>query len=66
MAETKLTLPDLPKDEFYEDYVAAVLSIGGLFLERRLILNQPVNILELDVVTTKIEANIVEKTLSEI
>ena len=66
MADKKLTLPDLPKDEFYEDYVAAVLSIGGLFLERRLILNQPVNILELDVVTTKIEANTVEKTLSEI
>lgn len=66
MADTKLTLPDLPKDEFYEDYVAAVLSIGGLFLERRLILNQPVNILELDVVTTRIEPNMVEKTLSEI
>lgn len=66
MADTKLTLPDLPRDEFYEDYVAAVLSIGGLFLERRLILNKPVNILELDVVTTKIDASTVEKTLSEI
>lgn len=66
MADKHLTLPSIPKDEFYEDYVAAVLSIGGLFLERRLILNQPINILELDVVTTRLEQNGVEKTLSEI
>lgn len=30
MTDKKLTLPNIPKDEFYEDYVAAVLSIGGL------------------------------------
>ena len=66
MADKHLTLPSIPKDEFYEDYVAAVLSIGGLFLERRLILNQPINILELDVVTTRLDQNGVEKTLSEI
>lgn len=62
----KLALPSIPKDEFYEDYVAAVLSIGGLFIERRLILNKPINILELDVVVTRMQQNDVEKTLSEI
>lgn len=66
MADKRLTLPSIPKDEWYEDYVAAVLSIGGLFLERRLILNQPINILELDVVVTRIGQNDVEKTLSEV
>lgn len=66
MADKQISLPSIPKDEFYEDYVAAVLSIGGLFLERRLILNYPVNILELDVVTTRLEQNRIEKTLSEI
>ncbi len=65
-ANKKLTLPSIPKDEFYEDYVAAVLSIGGLFVERRLILNRPINILELDVVTTRLKQDAVEKTLSEI
>lgn len=66
MSDTQLSLPGIPKDEFYEDYVASVLSIGGLFLERRLILNHPINILELDVVTTRLTQNGVEKTLSEI
>lgn len=66
MTDKKLTLPNIPKDEFYEDYVAAVLSIGGLFIERRLILNRPISILELDVVTTRLKQNTVEKTLSEI
>lgn len=66
MADKQISLPSIPKDEFYEDYVAAVLSIGGLFLERRLILNYPINILELDVVTTRLEQNRIEKTLSEI
>ena len=65
-ANKKLSLPSIPTDEFYEDYVAAVLSIGGLFIERRLILNHPINILELDVVTTRLKQDTVEKTLSEI
>ena len=66
MVDKQLSLPSIPKDEFYEDYVAAVLSIGGLFLERRIILNNPINILELDVVTTRLEQNCIKKTLSEI
>ena len=66
MADKHLVLPEIPKDEFYEDYVAAVLSIGGLFIERRLILNHPINILELDVVTTRLKRDDVEKTLSEV
>ena len=66
MPSKQLKLPSIPKDEFYEDYVAAVLSVGGLFLERRLTLNKPINILELDAVTTRLSQNSVEKTLSEI
>lgn len=66
MGTTHLTLPSIPKDEFYEDYVAAVLSASGLFLERRLALSTPINILELDIVTTKFKPDGTEKTLSEI
>lgn len=65
-ATTHLSLPSIPKDEFYEDYVAAVLSAGGLFLERRLCLSEPINILELDIVTTQFSETGTEKTLSEI
>ena len=63
---TYLSLPTIPKDEFYEDWCAAVLATSGLFLERRLSLNNPINILELDIVTTKFSNKGTEKSLSEI
>lgn len=61
-----LSLPSIPQGELYEDYVAAILSVSGLFLERRINLNDPINILELDIVTTKFFSDHTEKTLSEI
>lgn len=61
-----LSLPAIPKGELYEDYVAAVLSVSGLFLERRINLNAPVDILEIDIVTTKFYTDHTEKILSEI
>lgn len=64
--ELSLSLPAIPKGELYEDYVAAILSVCGLFLERRINLSEPVNILELDIVTTKFSQDKTEKTLAEI
>lgn len=64
--DLSLKLPAIPKGELYEDYVAAILSVCGLFIERRINLTEPVNILELDIVTTKFFADKTEKTLAEI
>ena len=64
--EKKISLPDLPKDEYYEDFVAALLCAGGYYIEKRIDLRDPTNILELDVVTSKYYSDHVEKTLSEI
>lgn len=64
--EKKIKLPDLPKDEYYEDFVAALLCAGGYYIEKRIDLRDPTNILELDVVTSKYYSDHVKKTLSEI
>ena len=64
--EKKIQLPDLPKGEYYEDFVAALLCAGGYYIEKRINLREPTNILELDVVTSKYYSDHDEKRLSEI
>ena len=64
--EKKIHLPDLPQDEYYEDLVAALLCAGGYYIEKRIDLREPTNVLELDVVTSKYYPDYVDKTLSEI
>ncbi len=64
MANVKL--PKIPKDEFYEDWVAATLCASGYYVDRRISLTDPTNILELDVVTSKFESGKVSKTIVEI
>lgn len=59
-------LPKIPKDEFYEDWVAATLCASGYYVDRRISLTDPTNILELDVVTSKFENDKVSKTIVEI
>ena len=51
--EKEIQLPGLPKGEYYEDFVAALLCAGGYYIEKRINLREPTNILELDVVTSK-------------
>ncbi len=65
MDET-LTLPLIPKDYTYEDYVAAVLNVGGYYLERGIHKREKSDILELDIVTNKFSPDGVEKSISEI
>lgn len=64
--DKKIHLPDLPKDEYYEDLVAALLCAGGYYIEKRIDLREPTNVLELDVVTSKYYPDHVDKILSEI
>lgn len=64
--DKKIHLPTLPKDDYYEDLVAALLCAGGYYIEKRIDLREPTNVLELDVVTSKYYPDHVDKTLSEI
>ena len=43
--EKKIHLPDLPQDEYYEDLVAALLCAGGYYIEKRIDLLEPTNVL---------------------
>lgn len=61
-----ISLPKIPKDEFYEDWVAATLCTGGYYVDRRINLTNPTNILELDVVTSQFFRDRVSKTIVEI
>ena len=71
MANTQKTLslrlPMIPKDKYYEDYVAAILNTGGYYLQRSVHHYEGnIEMLELDVVATKISSDKVEKTIIEI
>ena len=65
-ATKSVSLPTIPKNEFYEDWVASALCMGGYYVDRRINLTEPTNILELDVVTSKFYKDKVEKTIVEI
>lgn len=70
MAEDKkaegISLPDIPKDKEYEDYVAAILQSGGYYLERGIIHRIKQDVLELDIVSTKFSEESIERSISEI
>lgn len=61
-----LRLPQMPQGEYYEDFIAALLCIGGFYIEKRIEMSEPINILELDVVSTKLSSDCIDKTLIEI
>lgn len=48
----KVSLPELPLNTEFEEYVAAYIQAGGLFLERSLINRQEEEVLELDIIAT--------------
>ena len=50
---TTVSLPPLPKDKEFEEYVAAFLQSSGFFVERSIIDRGETEILELDVITTE-------------
>ena len=69
MAETgiSLQLPSIPKDCYYEDYVAAILNAGGYYLDRSVHRTEDgLDLLELDVVATKFEVDHYRNTIVEV
>ncbi len=69
MAETglSLALPQIPKDAYYEDYVAAILNAGGYYLERSVHrAENNTELLELDVVATKFMPDNIDSTIIEV
>lgn len=65
--EISLRVPKIPKDSYYEDYVAALLNAGGYYLQRSVHrYKEGVELLELDVVATKFNADSVKNTVIEI
>lgn len=69
MAEAgkSLQLPSIPKDCYYEDYVAAILSAGGYFLDRSVHRTEDgLDLLELDVVASKFAPDHYENTIIEV
>lgn len=66
-AEVTLQLPQIPKDCYYEDYVAAILNAGGYYLDRSVHRTEDgLDLLELDVVATKFKADHYEDTIVEV
>lgn len=62
-----LQLPSLPKDCYYEDYVAAILSAGGYYLDRSVHRTEDgLDLLELDVVASKFSHDHYENTIIEV
>ena len=69
MADNDLTLqlPSIPKDCYYEDYVAAILNAGGYYLDRSVHRTEDgLDLLELDVVATKFEIDHYKTTIVEV
>ena len=66
-SELSLALPLIPKDAYYEDYVAAILNAGGYYLERSIHrAENNIDLLELDVVATKFMPNNIDSTIIEV
>lgn len=61
-----ISLPEIPKDKEYEDFIAAILQSGGYYLERGIIHRIKQDVLELDIVSTRFSEGKVERAISEI
>lgn len=65
--DNSISLPQIPRDAYYEDYVAAILNAGGYFLQRSI--HDYVSgheMLELDILACKITSDAVKNTVLEI
>lgn len=64
--DSGISLPQIPKEKEYEDFIAAILQAGGYYLERGIIHRIKQDVLELDIVTTRFHKDHLEHTISEI
>jgi hypothetical protein len=63
---TPFVLPSNPRERDYEEYIASYLQAGGLYVERNAIYREEEELLELDIITSDLSENRVEKRLMEI
>ncbi len=49
---TSVSLPDLPKEKEFEEYISAFFQSGGNYIERNIIEREVEEVLELDIITT--------------
>jgi len=63
---TVIKLKEIPKDDDYEDYIAAFLQAGGLYVERKIIHREIEELLELDIIATNFQKSSADKLLIEI
>ena len=49
---TSVSLPDLPKEKDFEEYISAFFQSGGNYIERNIIEREVEEVLELDIITT--------------
>lgn len=61
-----LELPKDPRDTDYEEYIAAYLQAGGLYVERNAVYREEADLLELDILTTDFSRKSTGKNLIEI
>jgi len=61
-----LELPKDPRDTDYEEFIAAYLQAGGLYVERHAIFRKEAELLELDILTTDFSSEQTTKHLIEI
>lgn len=59
-------LPDIPKDEDYEDYVCAHIQSSGMYIEKKIIYREVEELLELDIIISDFSKTSVEKYLTEV
>lgn len=64
--EKPISLPKIPREKDYEDYISAYLQAGGLYVERSIIHREKEELLELDIITTDFQENNTESNLIEI
>jgi len=57
MPQTTISLPTLPTDTEFEDFVAAHLQAAGFFIEKSVINREEADVLELDIVFTGYKAD---------
>ncbi len=61
-----VSLPDLPEGKEFEEYISSFLQLGGFYIERNIIERDVRDILELDIITTCYDDNILEISLVEV
>lgn len=61
-----IELPEIPKDEDYEDYVCAHIQSSGMYVEKKIIYREVEELLELDIIISDFNSTRIDKFLTEV